>query len=102
MADKKVALVTGASYGIGQACAVGLARDGYDVAITDLRAESLVETAAKIQAEGGSSVAFALDVRLQPSVEQTMSDAVAAYGQVDVLVNNAGVPLKRAALEMTR
>ena len=102
MSGKHIALVTGASYGIGQACAVGLARDGFDVAVTDLRADSLAETTARIQAEGGRGLALALDVRSQASVEQAMAAVVDAYGRVDLLLNNAGVPLRRAALDMTR
>jgi NAD(P)-dependent dehydrogenase (short-subunit alcohol dehydrogenase family) len=102
MSERKVALVTGASYGIGQACAAGLARDGHDVAVADLRAETLAETGKRIAAAGGRSLELSLDVRLQPSVEQAFTKVVAAFGQVDVLVNNAGVPLKRAALDMTR
>lgn len=102
MNGSKAALVTGASYGIGQACAVGLARDGFDVAITDLRTDSLADTEARIKAEGRRSFVVALDVRSQESVEQAMAAIVKACGRVDVLVNNAGVPLKRAALDMTR
>src|SRR5262245_7335837 len=102
MTERKVALVTGASYGIGQACAAGLARDGFDVAVTDLRAETLSDTEAKVAAAGGRSLALELDVRSQESVERTMGAAVEALGRVDVLVNNAGVPLRRTALEMTR
>jgi NAD(P)-dependent dehydrogenase (short-subunit alcohol dehydrogenase family) len=102
MSEGKVALVTGASYGIGQACAAGLAQDGFDVVVTDLRAGDLAGTAAKIAAHGRRSQALALDVRSQESVEQAWASALAAFGRVDVLVNNAGVPLKRAALDMTR
>ena len=102
MSERRVALVTGASYGIGQACAVGLARDGCDVAVTDLRAETLVETEAQIKAAGGRSLALALDVRSQPGVERAVAAVVESFGRVDLLVNNAGVPLKRMALDMTR
>jgi NAD(P)-dependent dehydrogenase (short-subunit alcohol dehydrogenase family) len=102
MSERRVALVTGASYGIGQACAVGLARDGCDVAVTDLRAETLTGTGALIEAAGGRSLPLALDVRSQESVERVVASVIETFGRVDVLVNNAGVPLKRAALEMTR
>jgi NAD(P)-dependent dehydrogenase (short-subunit alcohol dehydrogenase family) len=102
MSEKRVALVTGASYGIGQACAARLARDGCDVAVTDLRAETLAATEAKIKAAGGRSLALALDVRSQPGVERAVAAVIESFGRVDVLVNNAGVPLRRAALDMTR
>jgi 2-deoxy-D-gluconate 3-dehydrogenase len=102
MSEQRVALVTGASYGIGHACAVGLARDGLDVAVTDLRADTLAETERAIAAAGRRSFATALDVRSQESVEQAMAAVVRALGRVDVLVNNAGVPLKQTALDMTR
>ena len=102
MSERRVAIVTGASYGIGQACAAGLARDGCDVAVTDLRAETLTETEARIKADGGRSLALALDVRSQESVEHAVAAVVDTFGRVDVLVNNAGVPLKRMALDMTR
>lgn len=102
MAERKVALVTGASYGIGRACAVGLARDGYDVVVTDLSAAMLDDTRARIAAAGSRAQGLSLDVRSQDSVERAMADAIAEFGRVDVLVNNAGVPLKRSALEMTR
>lgn len=49
MNERKVALVTNASYGIGQACALGLARDGFDVAVSDLRTDSLADTRARIE-----------------------------------------------------
>src|SRR5262245_59737856 len=102
MSEQRVALVTGASYGIGHACAVGLARDGLDVAVTDLRADTLAETERTIAAAGRRSFATALEMRSQESVEQAMAAVVSALGRVDVIVNNAGVPLKQTALDMTR
>ena len=89
---RRKALVTGASYGIGAAAAIALAKDGCDVAVTDLRTEDVAETLAAIRAAGGEGLALALDVTSQASVEKTFADAVAAFGQLDVLVNNAGVP----------
>jgi NAD(P)-dependent dehydrogenase (short-subunit alcohol dehydrogenase family) len=102
MAQKRTALVTGASYGLGQATAVALARDGYDVAVTELRVEELSDTLDKIAAAGGRGVPVHLDLRKMPSVEKAMADAVSALGQVDVLVNNAGITVRRLALDVTQ
>jgi NAD(P)-dependent dehydrogenase (short-subunit alcohol dehydrogenase family) len=97
-AGQRRALVTGASYGIGAATAVGLAEDGYDVAVTDLKTDDLAETVAKITALGRKAVPLALDVRSQESIEKVFAEAVAALGPLDALVNNAGVPSPRKAV----
>jgi NAD(P)-dependent dehydrogenase (short-subunit alcohol dehydrogenase family) len=102
MADsKRAALVTGAREGLGAAIALELARDGFDVAVTELSAAALAQTVAAIEALGARALAVELDVRSLPSIERAMAEAVAAFGQVDALVNNAGVPLRRSALEVT-
>jgi len=100
--SKRTALVTGASYGLGQAAAIALAQDGFDVAVTELRVEELSDTLDKIAAAGGRAVPVQLDLRKIPSVEKAMADAVSALGRVDVLVNNAGVTVRKLALEVTQ
>jgi NAD(P)-dependent dehydrogenase (short-subunit alcohol dehydrogenase family) len=100
--ERRTALVTGASYGLGQATAVALARDGYDVAVTELRVEELSDTLDKIATAGGRGVPVHLDLRKMPSIEKAMADAVSALGRVDVLVNNAGVTVRRFALDVTQ
>jgi NAD(P)-dependent dehydrogenase (short-subunit alcohol dehydrogenase family) len=102
-AERRTALVTGASYGIGGATAIGLAEDGFDVAVTDLDAADLAETVAKIEALGRRALPLSLDVRSQESVEKCFRDARAAFGYLDALVNNAGVPSPgKPVIEITR
>jgi NAD(P)-dependent dehydrogenase (short-subunit alcohol dehydrogenase family) len=98
---RPVAFVTGAAYGIGAATAVALARDGFDVAVSELRPEDLADTMKAIAAAGARAVPVALDVRAMASIERAMAEVVEALGGVDVLVNNAGVPLTRAAVDVT-
>ncbi len=101
MSERKVALVTGASQGLGAAIAVGLAQDGFDVVITELNAAELAATKAAVEAARVRALPIALDVRDTGSIERAMRGAVEAFGRVDVLVNNAGVQLRKAALEVT-
>ena len=88
----KTALITGASGGIGRACAVKLARDGYAVVINysrnDLKAE---ETARIITENGGTASVYKADVTDLNQVKKMMRDVAATYGGIDVLVNNAGM-----------
>jgi 3-oxoacyl-[acyl-carrier protein] reductase len=92
--DRKVALVTGASRGIGSAIAERLARDGFTVIVnyagSAAEAEALVE---KVKAAGGSAAAIQADVSDAKAVASMWDAAEKAYGGVDVLVNNAGIML---------
>lgn len=92
MGNGRTALVTGASYGIGAAAAIGLAADGFDVAVTDLTTEPLAETVAAIVALGRRALPVALDIRDQAGIESAYAAVATALGPLDVLVNNAGVP----------
>ena len=98
---RRVAFVTGASYGIGAATAVALARDGFDVAVSELRVEDLSDTLDKIAAAGGKGAPVQLDLRSMPGIERALADVVTAFGRVDMLVNNAGVTVRKLALEVT-
>jgi NAD(P)-dependent dehydrogenase (short-subunit alcohol dehydrogenase family) len=92
--------VTGASYGVGAATALALARAGYDVAITATRGDNLRDTSAKLAEAGGRVVPVVLDLRAHDSITRVFGEAAAAFGQVDVLVNNAAVNLRRDAADV--
>jgi NAD(P)-dependent dehydrogenase (short-subunit alcohol dehydrogenase family) len=98
---RKAAFVTGASQGIGAAVAIALARDGFDVAVSSTRPDKLGDVLSKIRAAGACAVQVALDVRDPESIERAMAEVLGACGRLDVLVNNAGVPLTKAALDVT-
>src|ERR1700689_4221560 len=95
MAAKRAALVTGASYGVGAATALAFARDGFDVAVTATDAEHLADTVKKLETAGVRAAALALDLRDEASIAQPVAKAVAAFGQLDALVNNADANLRK-------
>jgi NAD(P)-dependent dehydrogenase (short-subunit alcohol dehydrogenase family) len=98
---RPVAFVTGSSYGIGAATAMALAHDGFDVAVSELVPENLGDTLRALDAAGARAVPVTLDLRSVPSIEQAMTQVLSAFGRLDVLVNNAGVPLTRPAIDVT-
>jgi len=98
---RRAALVTGASYGVGAATALALARAGYDVAITATRAGNLRETLARLADAGVRAVPLVLDLRAHDSIARAVGEALSALERLDVLVNNAAVNLRRLALDVT-
>ena len=87
----RVALVTGASSGIGWATARALAREGARVALAARRQDKLDELAAAIETDGGEALALAADVRDREQTVQMVERGHDAFGRLDILVNNAGV-----------
>jgi 3-oxoacyl-[acyl-carrier protein] reductase len=98
----RIALVTGASQGIGRACALELARAGASVALAARNVEKLGEVAAEIAAAGGTAHTFALDVSSEESIKECAKAVIAHFGGVHVLVNNAGITRDILALRMKR
>lgn len=92
MSEKKVALVTGGSRGIGKACAIELAKAGYDVAINYVGNEEAANaTVAEIKKLGVEAIAARFDVMDKDAVEAGVAQVIEKFGQIDVLVNNAGI-----------
>ena len=89
--NAKVAIVTGAGSGIGAAVTQRLARDGFHVAVADLRPEAAEATVARITQDGGTAHAVQVDVSSEPSVRAMVQSVLARTGRIDALVNNAGI-----------
>lgn len=99
---KKVALVTGASYGVGAATALALARAGFRIAATATRKANLDATMAAIGDLGQEAAGFELDLKSQPSIQKASAAAIETFGRIDVLVNNAGANLRSKAIDTAR
>ena len=97
----QVALVTGASRGLGQGFARALAKAGADLILTSRRRETLADFEAEIGSLGRRTVAVGLDVRDSSSIQRMAAEAEAAFGQIHILVNNAGCNVRKPALEIT-
>ena len=97
-----VALVTGASQGIGRACAVTLAKAGATVALAARNAEKLKDAVSQIEGNGGKAAAFPLDVSSEDAIKSGVKAIAAQMGKIDILVNNAGVTRDGLLLRMKR
>lgn len=94
--EGKVALVTGASSGIGEATALALAAEGATVAIAARRLDRLEDLARRIRDNSGNALAIALDVAEEEQVKEAIETIQSELGRIDILVNNAGVMLLSA------
>lgn len=97
----QVALITGASRGLGQYLARALARAGADLIVTSRRQHDLLPFVAEIESMGRRALPLDLDVRDQASIEAMAEAAYAAFPTIHILVNNAGCNVRKPALEVT-
>jgi 3-oxoacyl-[acyl-carrier protein] reductase len=100
--EGKTAFVSGASQGIGRACALTLAKMGARLALAARNEEKLEAVVAEITAAGGQAKAFVMDVSDEASILATAKAAIAHFGSVDILVNNAGITRDTLLLRMKR
>lgn len=98
--DGRIALVTGASQGIGRACALTLARAGAQVALAARNTAKLAEVAAEIEAAGGKAVPFELDLASEESIRAGAKAVQAHFGKIEILVNNGGITRDNLMLRM--
>jgi 3-oxoacyl-[acyl-carrier protein] reductase len=98
----RVALVTGASQGIGRACALKLAASGATVAVAARNQEKLIELVQQVEASGGKAAAFPMDVANEEQIKATVKVAISQFGKVDILLNNAGITRDQLVMRMKR
>jgi len=100
--EPRIALVTGASQGIGRAIAIRLAAGGAHVALAARNQEKLAEVEAEIAAIGGIAHTFALDIASEESIKACAKEVIAHFGKIEILVNNAGITRDVLSLRMRR
>jgi 3-oxoacyl-[acyl-carrier protein] reductase len=98
----RVALVTGASQGIGRACALKLAQAGAAIALSARNQQKLQEVCEEITRAGGTAQPFPMDVANEEQVKAGIKNAISHFGKIDILVNNAGVTHDQLLMRMKR
>jgi len=97
----KVAVITGAAAGIGQATARKFASEGATVILCDRATEAVEQEASSLRSEGYTAAAYSLDVTDRAGIEALAADVVEKFGRIDILVNNAGITLDAKVTRMT-
>jgi len=95
----KIAIVTGAGRGIGEAISLRLAKEGADVVVSDIDLDSATQTAKKVKALGRRSLAIRTDVSKSSDVEKMVNLVVSNFGRINILVNNAGIVIVKPVVE---
>ena len=98
--EAKVAIVTGAAGGIGEAAALAIAQRGARVAVADLRADAAQDASRRLQADGLNAEPVTVDIADPASVNAMVEDVLGRWGRIDILVNNAGIESSRPFLEI--
>ena len=98
----RVALVTGASQGIGRACALALAEGGALIALAARNEEKLAAVAKEIESKGGQAATFRMDVSKEDEVKSAVKAVIERFGKIEILVNNAGVTKDTLLMRMKR
>jgi len=99
--EGKVALVTGAAQGIGRAIALLLAQNGADIVVSDINLDKAEETAREVEGMGRRTLAVRVDVSRLEEVEKMVQTVLDRFGQIDILINNAGIARDKLILRMT-
>ncbi|HEY9126491.1 MAG TPA: 3-oxoacyl-[acyl-carrier-protein] reductase [Acidobacteriaceae bacterium] len=100
--QSRIALVTGASQGIGRACAIALAKSGATVALAARNEAKLAEVQAEIESASGHAASFALDIASEASIQSASKAILDRFGKVEILVNNAGITRDGLMMRMKR
>jgi 3-oxoacyl-[acyl-carrier protein] reductase len=100
--EERTALITGASQGIGHACALTLAKSGVRVALAARNEAKLAAVAAEIRSGGGTAEVFVMDMASEDSIKSGAKAALAHFGSIEILVNNAGITKDVLLLRMKR
>ncbi len=98
----RIALITGASQGIGRACALVLAQCGAAVALAARNQDKLAAVAAEITNAGGQAAVFKMDVASEDEIKSAIKEAIEKFGKIDILVNNAGINRDQLIMRMKR
>jgi len=97
----KIAIVTGASRGLGRAMAIGLAQAGAKIAVVSRTSELIEETAREIVRQGGEAFPVKADVKIEEDVESMVDIVIKKFGRIDILVNNAGITSPKNTIDIS-
>jgi 3-oxoacyl-[acyl-carrier protein] reductase len=101
MAEKRVAVITGAARGIGKSIALYLAEKGIDIVVSDIMKEAAEETTAELRNKGVHAIAVAADVSKAEDAQKLIDTTVKEFGKIDFLINNAGITRDNLSIRMS-